>query len=153
MERKDIIICDIDGTISVVGDRLKYLQHKPVDWDSFYNDCFEDEPINEICSLVESMFSVGYKIVFLTGRRESVEAKTREWLDKHLPRLNGCYTLLMRPNGDHRHDVEVKPEKLCKSLSQAELERIAFILEDLNSMVDKWRELGYRCLHVAEGDF
>lgn len=153
MARKDIIICDIDGTIAVVGERLRYLQHKPVDWEAFYNDCFEDEPIEEICSLVESMFGAGYKIIFLTGRRSSVEDKTRAWIDNHLPKLKGCYTLLMRDNGDYRHDVEVKPEKLMRSLSPGELERIAFFLEDRNSMVAKWRELGYRCLHVAEGDF
>lgn len=153
MTQKDIIVCDIDGTISVVGERLKYLHQTPVDWDTFYNDCFEDEPITEMCALVEAMFQQGYKIIFLTGRRASVECKTRDWINKHLPKLNGCYTLLMRNNGDHRHDVEVKPEKLQQSLTQGAFERIAFILEDRNSMVAKWREMGLRCLQVAEGEF
>lgn len=31
--------------------------------------------------------------------------------------------------------------------------RVAFILEDRNSMVKKWRELGFKCLQVADGDF
>ena len=31
--------------------------------------------------------------------------------------------------------------------------RAAKILEDRNSMVKKWRELGYTCLQVAEDDF
>ena len=153
MRQKDIIICDIDGTISVVGERLKYLQQQPVDWETFYNDCFEDEPIEEICTLVEAMFSQGYKIIFLTGRRASVEGKTRAWINNYLPKLNGCYTLLMRDDGDHRHDVETKPERLTQSLTQGALERIAFILEDRNSMVAKWREMGFRCLQVAEGEF
>ena len=153
MARKDIVVCDIDGTISIVGERLKYLKQDPVDWDAFYNSCFEDEPIEEICALVEALFTQGYKIIFLTGRRASVEAKTREWIDSHLPKLNGCYTLIMRDNGDHRHDVQAKPEKLYSSLTPEQLNRIAFFLEDRNSMVAKWRELGYRCLHVAEGDF
>lgn len=48
MNNKGIVICDIDGTISRVGDRLKYLQQNPKDWDSFYNDCFNDEPIREM---------------------------------------------------------------------------------------------------------
>jgi hypothetical protein len=33
------------------------------------------------------------------------------------------------------------------------LDEIAFVLEDRNSMVKKWRELGLTCLQVAEGDF
>jgi hypothetical protein len=42
---KFIVIVDIDGTISKVGDRIKYLKQDPKDWESFYKDCFEDEPI------------------------------------------------------------------------------------------------------------
>jgi hypothetical protein len=30
------VVIDIDGTISYVGERLKYLQQEPKDWDSFY---------------------------------------------------------------------------------------------------------------------
>lgn len=150
---KDIVICDIDGTVSVVGERLKYLQCEPKDWDAFYDDCFDDEPIVEMCALVEALFASGYKIVFLTGRRVSVEDKTRDWINKYMPKLYGCYTLLMRKNTDHRHDTEVKPQELMRHLSVTERSRIAFILEDRNSMVAKWRELGFRCLHVADGDF
>lgn len=40
-----IIICDIDGTITKVSDRLKYItQQSPKDWDKFYMSCDEDEP-------------------------------------------------------------------------------------------------------------
>ena len=46
------IIVDIDGTISRIGERLKYLIQSPKDWDSFYGDCFDDEPIIEIVGLV-----------------------------------------------------------------------------------------------------
>ena len=45
------IIVDIDGTISRIGERLKYLIQSPKDWDSFYGDCFDDEPIIEIVNL------------------------------------------------------------------------------------------------------
>lgn len=150
--KKDIVICDIDGTIAQGGERLKLLKEPNVDWDRFYEDCFEDSPIDEICFLVEALYKVGYRIVFITGRRESVEAKTRAWIEKNLPALHG-YTLLMRPTGDHRHDTDVKPELLRSALSQEQIGRISFILEDRNSMVAKWRELGFRCLQVAEGDF
>jgi len=58
---------------------------------------------------------------------------------------------LMRKNGDKRHDTKVKPELL---LDVGILpENTLFILEYRNSMVKKWRELGYRCLQVQDGDF
>ena len=42
------ILVDIDGTISKVGDRIKYLQQEPKNWDSFYEACDEDECITTI---------------------------------------------------------------------------------------------------------
>jgi len=148
---KSKVIVDIDGTISKVGERLKHLQKEPADWDSFYNDCFEDEPIPEIVHLVTDLYATTNEIIFCTGRRESCRDKTVQWLKNQFPYPIHKSLLLMRANGDHRHDTEVKPELLKNA--GIELDSIAFVLEDRNSMVKKWREMGLICLHVAEGDF
>lgn len=150
---KDIVICDIDGTISRVGERLKYLQQTPKDWDSFYNDCFDDEPIPEIVTLICKLQAAGYRIVFCTGRRDSVRRQTEAWIQRYTDERIFYPRILMRPNDDHRHDTEVKPELLAKYLTEDERSQIAFILEDRDSMVAKWRELGYRCLQVDRGEF
>lgn len=149
---KNIIIVDIDGTLSKVGDRIKYLQQSPKDWDSFYSACFEDEPIQEITDLVRFLGGF-HRVVFCTGRRESVRKETLKWLHCHLPGIvdEEESDLLMRPNKDHRHDTLVKPEQVEKA--GIDLNDIAFVLEDRNSMVAKWRELGLKCLQVADGDF
>ena len=149
---KRIVIVDIDGTISKVGERLKYLNQEPKDWDSFYNDCFEDEPIIEMVDLVYDLYLQRYQLVFCTGRRESCREKTINWFNKYFePEIAKFSKLLMRPNKDHRHDSEIKPELLKNA--GIELDSIAFVLEDRNSMVKKWRELGLICLQVADGDF
>ena len=149
---KRTVIVDIDGTISKVGERLKYLQTEPKDWDSFYNDCFDDEPILNIVDLVYDLYLQRYNIVFCTGRRESCRQNTIDWFNKYFePEIAKYSTLLMRPNKDHRHDTIVKVELIQKH--GIELDSIAFVLEDRNSMVAKWRELGVTCLQVAEGDF
>lgn len=147
---KNIIVVDIDGTIAKVRDRLKYLQQEKKDWDAFYEHCDEDEPIDEMCQLVADLFVLGRDIVFCTGRRESVREKTRNWLTQN---VISTYDdeLLMRKNGDWRHDTEVKPELLQKAGITPD--DVYFILEDRDSMVAKWRELGYRCLQVANGEF
>lgn len=56
---------------------------------------------------------------------------------------------------DTRHDTVVKPELLEKAFKEDRIDKskVLCILEDRNSMVRKWRELGYTCLQVAEGDF
>ena len=149
---KRIVIVDIDGTISKVGERLKYLNQDPKDWDSFYNDCFEDEPIIEMVDLVYDLYLQRYQLVFCTGRRESCREKTINWFNKYFePEIAKFSKLLMRPNKDHRHDSEIKPELLKNA--GIDLDSIAFVLEDRNSMVQKWRELGLICLQVADGDF
>lgn len=150
MKQKNTIVVDIDGTVSRVGDRLKYLQQEKKDWDAFYEHCDEDEPIRDISALVYDLWFVGYDIVFCTGRRESVRAKTSAWLHQHFPN-NMDFDLLMRKDGDHRHDTEVKPELL--SNNNLTPDNVFLILEDRDSMVNKLRELGYRVLQVAEGKF
>jgi hypothetical protein len=66
----------------------------------------------------------------------------RSWYDTNL---------LMRPRGDRRDDPTVKPELLVARGIVPE--NTAFILEDRNRMVKRWRELGFTCWQVAEGDF
>ena len=105
------VIVDIDGTISKVGDRLKYLKQSPPDWDSFYEACDEDEPIQVVCDIVNKL-SKTYEIVFCTGRRESVREKTLDFLVENLWYASNGAFLLMRRDGDFRHDTEVKPELL-----------------------------------------
>lgn len=148
---KNMIIVDIDGTISKVGDRLKYLKMSPPDWDSFYASSFDDEPIIDIIDLVVCLFNKGHKIVFCTGRRESCKYDTIEWIKKYFPPNFSYHKLLMRGDKDYRNDIETKIEA-CSNAGIM-LQEIKFVLEDRNSMVKKWRSLGVKCLQVAEGDF
>ena len=150
---KKYVVVDIDGTIAKVGDRLKYLKQKPKDWDKFYDACDEDEPIKDVIHLV-LMLSKYYHIVFCTGRRESVWEKTVNWLSEHVYGMDmGYYNdkLLMRKEGDKRHDTVIKPELLEEA--DIELKDIAYVIEDRNSMVAKWRELGLTCLQPVDGIF
>lgn len=144
-----IIISDIDGTISKVGERVKYLNQDPPNWDSFYKDCFDDEPILPVIRMLNELKHHHY-IIFFTGRRENCRAKTEAWIWKYLRWDERTYKLYMRANDDHRDDTEVKPEFIANISNKDD---IIFILEDRNCMVQKWRELGYLCLQPAEGNF
>lgn len=156
----DIVVVDIDGTITDASERAKkYLNDKkPQDWDGFYAACGQDRPITEIVKLVEAL-SDSYGIVFCTGRRRSTNEATRQWIRDNMKNFryntNGVMGLpiLYRNDGDKRHDTEVKPELLNEYLKQHPDYRVSFILEDRNSMVQKWRKLGFKCLQVADGDF
>ncbi len=143
-----MIVFDLDGTLSIVGDRLKYLQQEPKDWDAFYEACGEDKvniPIAMVYSRLYYTWDSGVCIV--TGRREICRDDTIMWLmDNGLPFDSG--RLHMRANGDLRHDTIVKPELVRRFVDEVDM-----VFEDRNSMVAKWRELGLTCCQVAEGDF
>lgn len=146
---KRTVIVDIDGTISIPGGRLKYLQQEPKDWDSFYADCFDDKPIPEMVDLVTRLY-YNYRVVFCTGRRERCREKTVNWLKNNSSVLDLC-PLLMRKDGDLRPDAIIKPELIAEA--GIDLNDIAFVIEDRKSMVDKYREMGLLVLQCAEGNF
>lgn len=147
-----IVLVDIDGTISKVGDRLEHLKETPTNWDKFYERCDEDDPIYTIINLVTDLYNCGYRIIFCTGRRKSCLENTIKWINTHFKcSIASENNILMRNDNDWRHDVFVKPELLEKS--RIDLQDIAIVLEDRNSMVEKWRSLGLTCLQVADGDF
>jgi hypothetical protein len=145
---KNIVIVDVDGTLTKVGSRVLCLKKSPPDWDEFYSRCGEDKPVNEIIRMV-NLLCLHYQIVICTGRRESCRAVTEQWFTE-----NGFVEfgrMLMRADGDIRHDTIIKPEML--EIAGIKPEEIAFVLEDRKSMVEKWREMGIICLQVANGDF
>jgi hypothetical protein len=140
-----MIIFDIDGTLSIVGDRLNELILH--DWDSFYARCYEDELNQIVADVLLALVDNGYRIIYVTGRRESCRADTLLWLkDNGLP----CQSkdLFMRKNGDYRPDTIIKIE-LIKHL----LPYITLVFEDRTSMVKEWRKQGITCFQVAAGNF
>lgn len=141
-----MIIFDLDGTLSLVGNRVKYLEQFPKDWDSFYESCTEDK-VNKPIQTIFQLFRHRYSLKIVTGRRESTREKTLIWLaDNDM----GIHTedLIMRPNNNYRHDTILKLELVKDFITEIEM-----VFEDRNSMVIKWRELGITCLQVAEGNF
>ena len=145
---KKYVIVDVDGTIAN-GDHRHHFISDPdnQDWPAFNLASDKDSPIQDVIELVK-VLRHDYEIIFCTGRGKIAFMKTFKWIEQHL-----CFTapLLMRADGDHRHDIVVKPELLADA--DIDLDDIQFILEDRNSMVLHWRSLGLTCLQVAEGDF
>ena len=149
---KECVIVDIDGTISKVGDRIKYLKQGSPDWDAFYASSFDDEPIFPIINLVTMLYYSGHEILFFTARRDCCRVATEKWIKNYFPISFLHSGLFMRDDKDHRPDDQVKPEFLLKA-GITDKSEVSYIIEDRNSMVKKWRELGFTVLQPAEGDF
>lgn len=150
-----IVVFDIDGTLSIVGERLVHLKADPPQWRKFYARCGEDEVNEPIAMVMRLMLNdPSYHVIVLTGREEAVRSTTARWLMDN--GLGNYDALLMRKVGDYRHDTLVKPELLKGYLSAyfpAYRQTPDLIFEDRNSMVEHWRKLGFCCAQVAPGDF
>lgn len=147
LNRKDVLV-DIDGTLAhIPTEQLEILRSDAPDWERFYTHTFEYEPNAAVCNLVRDLLFCGrYNVIFITGRSSRARERTLYWLGTHV----GYSTLLMRADGDERHDTEVKFDLYLDM--REDLSNIAFVLEDRDTLVDMWRELGVTCLQVERGD-
>lgn len=135
------IICDLDGTIALKGNRSAYDETK----------VSEDTLNVPIADLVKSLFP-NFKIIFLSARTDSCKEDTIEWLKKYgLLFDNNNFQLHMRKTGDNRKDRIVKQEIFDAHIKGKYY--IKYVLDDRNQVVDLWRSMGLTCLQVADGNF
>lgn len=140
-------VFDIDGTLADASHRVHHVNNKPKNWPAFYEACRGDAVIEPIAKIARLMLANAYSIAFVTGRPEKYRHITMEWLLKHyLWDTNAI--LIMRADADKRTDEVVKPE-LIKQLPY----QVTAIFEDRTRVVQKWRELGYTCLQVNDGNY
>ena len=131
------ILCDIDGTIALRGDR------DPHD----LSNVVEDAPNRDLLPLLHVLSKV-YTIVYVSGREDWCRPATEYWLQTHgWP--HG--PLLMRRTGDNRPDNEAK-EELYDHFILPSFAPVA-VFDDRNRVVAMWRRRGLLCLQVADGDF
>lgn len=135
------IICDLDGTISLFTEEMR----SPYDASKCEHDLL-NEPVADV---INTYFNKGYKILFVSGREDKYREQTEKFLKKHFPDL--IYSLYMRKTGDMRKDTIIKKEIYVDNIWLNYFVR--FVLDDRNSVVRNWREMGLSCFQVAEGMF
>jgi hypothetical protein len=162
---KNLIICDLDGTIANIEHRLHYIKGPHKDWDSFNKACVDDTVNKDVREILWNMYDAGRDlsghpdlravsdrtVYFFSGRSDVVRKETEEWLREHVVAPSMCDDLdrpklFMRKEGDFRNDVEVKRE-MIHSLNITP-DDVLCILDDRQGVVDMWRQEGFRCLQV-----
>lgn len=143
------VICDIDGTLALKGDR------SPYDWSKVGLDSV-NMPVQYVLNLINSNNALndeGYTveratIILLSGRDSVCRKDTEKWLkDNNIP----YDYLFMRAEGDKRKDSIVKKEIFDKEIVGKY--NVKLVLDDRNQVVQMWRSLGLTVFQVAEGDF
>jgi predicted kinase len=137
-DKQNAYICDIDGTIAIMGDRSPY----------DYTKVNLDKPNANIRVILNSISFTGLPIIFVSGREEACREETIKWLkENHIT----CDYLIMRETGDNRKDSIVK-EEIYHEFIESRFNIIG-VFDDRNSVIDMWRSLGLTTLQVNYGFF
>lgn len=145
--RGHLVVFDLDGTLSLTDHRNHFIERKASekDWSAFYDACDKDRANTPVIAAYAAMEAAGFDVQIWTGRSDRVKDKTLTWLAEqgiHSP------TLLMRSDGDHTPDVDLKGEWL------RDADRKPFLVfEDRARVVEMWRSHGVVCAQVAQGSF
>jgi predicted kinase len=133
------LICDLDGTLALLNGR------NPFDAALCESDIL-NKPVAKVLNTFQDL---GYKILFLSGRKEEHKPHTLRWLAQH----NITFDVLeLRKTDDSRMDAIVKKELFETHIANKYY--VEFVLDDRNQVVDLWRnELGLTCFQVNYGDF
>ena len=135
------IICDIDGTLSLMNGRGPFEYHR----------VNEDLPNNPVIDLVNSLSKM-YQIIIVTGREDTevCRKETLKWLNRYLTCSD--FLFYMRKEKDYRKDAIVKTEIYNEHIKDKYC--VAAIFDDRTQVVEgAWRKLGLLCNQVWKGDF
>ena len=133
----DCIIIDLDGTLALMKDRNPY--------DA--STCENDE-VNQAVAKVIKGVAMEHKVFFMSGRSDKYREQTERWLVNNAIMLGPVY---MRKEGDVRKDYIVKKELFDEHIRSKY--NVSFVMDDRNSVVQMWREIGLVCFQVAPGNF
>lgn len=119
-ERKSLAIIDLDDVVSDATDRFDAARQSngKLDW----NIVFDPERVGNdalmpgAANALGLLMAHGFKLVYLTGRKESTREATRQWLIKHL--LPYGDELIMRQEGDYRKSHVYKQEHIERLLAE-----------------------------------
>lgn len=142
--KQKAIICDIDGTFAILGNRNPFNASKAH---------IVDEPNWPVITTVKLFKNAGYKIFFITGRENKFKMQTVTFIEKYTGWVpDKDYTLFMRAIGDRRKDAFYKTEIYDKYIKTNY--DVLFAMEDRNQMVDAYRnEMKIPCFQVQPGNF
>lgn len=145
------IICDLDGTLAIIGDRSPY--------DAANCDVI-DVPNWPVIRCVLAMYHQCVDVIFMSGRDKKYRPETKRFIEKYCTDNGSAisYELHMRGDtapdpdkDDTRKDAIIKRELFDKYVRNKY--NVLFVLDDRNQVVDEWRRIGLTVFQVAEGDF
>ena len=148
---RSAIIVDLDDCLFDSRHLGKYLPERADDregWDLFqskYNECKVNQ---HIMAMVDSMWTDGVHLLFITGREGCPRLKelTKEHISKY---FSQNYEIFFRPEKDYRRAAEVKKEIYYKYIHNKY--NVLFAIDDDIENIKMFYKLGINTLHCRYG--
>jgi hypothetical protein len=140
-----IYVFDLDGTIADMEHRVKFIK-KPYetgekDYKRFFEECMYDKPIEWIIDLMRMLERDS--IYILSGRNGSTMHETILWLEENSVPYNRLY---MRYRTNYERDEILKKRMIEDGIA----DRIEWIVDDRQRVVDMWRNNGFNVLQCRQ---
>jgi hypothetical protein len=136
------VLLDLDHTVSNAFWRDSMIGVES--WDKYHEESQHDKPFKNVANLINSLASVGYVIIGITGRNEKFRQLTTNWLLKHRIDVD---ELLMRPDGNFEKNGIVKI-KLIDDRFKKNYKEIQFLIDDNEDTILEFFKLGIATLQV-----
>jgi hypothetical protein len=113
-------------------------------WEKYHEESQYDKPFKKVVNLINSLSSVGYTIIGLTGRNEKFRQLTTNWILKYKVDI---HELLMRPDENFLKNAELKL-KLIEDHFKGDYRDIHFLIDDNEDTILAFFKLGIGTLQV-----
>lgn len=134
-KRHSWIVLDIDGVLADCTHRLKYIQKKQKDYDTFFSEIPNDTPIQDKDFIKNIIKSYKGRLAIMTGRPWRTQEDTINWLYDNYD-LNGvAFTLYMRLDSDHRPSPKAKADLIKELVNDYGNIRNIMVVDDMKDNV------------------
>jgi predicted kinase len=138
------VLVDIDGTLAHLAPGADGTIRNVYDGSRVHEDALDEV----VASLVRRETKAGRFVIVMSGRDSEYREVTERWLSAKGVHYDALY---MRAEGDKRKDSIVKRELFDQHVRGRF--NVLYVLDDRDQVVRGWRQMGLKCLQVAEGNF
>ncbi|GAB3357004.1 hypothetical protein GCM10027566_20280 [Arachidicoccus ginsenosidivorans] len=133
------IICDLDGTLAIIGDRSPFDGAR----------CEEDTLNKAVAETINFFKKNGHQVLLVSGREDAYREQTVRFLEKHQVPYDALW---MRPTGNYSKDSYIKRDMFSTHIHNKYF--VSLVLDDRDQVVEMWRkELMLPCFQVYYGSF
>jgi len=152
MQKPNIVIADLDGTIALIDHRRHWLdaeRHPEMTsderWRKFFAESVNDQPNWPVIHTLHALQCAGYYIHVFSARSDEVREQTLDWLEV----FNAPYHhLRMRAAGDFTPDEELKRQWIA----EYNLSLILCVFDDRPKVIWMWKSLGLFVFNWGDGE-